>query len=75
MAKKYTPHGLRIYGEMTDDDGNIISIEESSAIGGIWIWLFIKNQRGEVAATPYLTRAQARKLATILLRFAEEKRK
>lgn len=79
---KRTERGFAIFGKVVDSRGNTITVQESSDAGGIYAWLFSRNRHGEtatvhhvtrepLAASPHLTRAQARKLAAILLRFAD----
>lgn len=82
MSKKRTPRGFEIFGEYKDSRGNVVRLQESSACGGPYVWIFVHNKDGnEVfehlgthhAVAPHLTRAQARRIGNALLRFAEGK--
>ena len=77
---KRTERGFAIYGEYKDSRGNSIRVQQSSAVGGPFCWLFVKDREGcEVyqhmgqysAVSPHLTRAQARRIGKALLRFAD----
>lgn len=80
-SNKRTPRGFAIYGEVADDRGNVTIIQQSSAIGGPYCWIFVKDKDGKdtvmvtppgvpMAVSPHLTKAQARHVAAALLRFA-----
>lgn len=82
MAKR-TPRGFAIYGEYKDSRGNTIRVQESSLAGGPYCWLFSGNSDGADtflhngqyhSVSPHLTRAQARRVAKALLRFADRGR-
>jgi tripartite-type tricarboxylate transporter receptor subunit TctC len=68
------------FRDLKDSRGNRIRVQESSAAGGPFAWLFVRNAHGEEvymhtgtwhAVSPHLTRAQARRLAKALMRFAD----
>ncbi len=83
---KRTPRGFAVFGQIKDRKGNSIRVQMSSEVGGPFCWIFTVNADGAEyvkrdpvpvacdpigVATPYLTRAQARRLATALLKFAD----
>lgn len=79
---KRTARGFAIFGTITDSYGNTITLQESSAGGGPFAWVFVRNRDGVdayihkptgslQAVSPHLTRTQARRLARLLLRFAD----
>lgn len=77
---KRTARGFAIFGEVKDSRGATIRVQESSACGGPFAYVFVKNEKGEeayihmgqlCAVSPHLTQAHARKLARLLLRFAD----
>lgn len=79
---KKTPRGFAIYSEIKDSRRNTIRVQQSSAAGGPFCWVFVHDAEGRDAyeylgqlhsVSPHLTRAQARRLANALLRFAETK--
>ena len=76
---KRTPRGFAIYGEYKDSRGNRIRVQESSDASGAHCWIFTHDAEGRSAyihnaemhsAAPHLTKAQARRVAAALLRFA-----
>jgi len=80
MSEKKTPRGFSIYGAYKDSRDNTVRIQESSACGGPFVWLFVRDAKGREtyehmgahqAVSPHLTRAQARRVAKALLRFAD----
>lgn len=81
MAKRNrTARGFAIYGAYKDSRGNTVRVQESSACGGPFCWIFANNPEGASAimhlgqpssVTPHLTKAQARRVARALLRFAD----
>ncbi len=82
---KRTSRGFGIYGEYKDSRGNVVRIQESSAVGGPYCWIFVTNKDGNeivpcvgapngmAAASPHLSRVEARRVAMALLKFAEGK--
>lgn len=79
---KRTPRGFKIYSEFKDTYGNQIRVQESSSAcaGRIWIFTSFSDGKevhyhctGHVSASPHLSKAQARRLAKTLLRFADGK--
>jgi hypothetical protein len=76
---KRTPRGFA-YRDIKDSRGSVVRVQQSSAVGGPFAWIFVRNSQGaEVnnhlgswhAVSPHLTRAQARRVARALLRFAD----
>lgn len=80
-----TERGFSIYGEVTDDRGNVTRVQRSSAVGEPCCYVFTKDRDGNdvhhnivgvmggaISVSPHLTREQARELAAILQRFADE---
>ncbi len=77
---KRTQRGFSIYGAYKDSRGNTVRVQQSSACGGPFVWLFVKDAQGRevyehmgqhTAVSPHMTRAQARRVAQALLRFAD----
>lgn len=77
---KKTNRGFGIYSEFTDSYGQGITVQESSSATKHCVWIFTKGRdgkdysmhMGEVhVPSPHLTKAQARRLAKALLKFAE----
>lgn len=83
MQLKRTERGFAIFGEVTDSRRNVIRAQESSACGGPYLYLFTHDSEGRelvpcvgtptgmISITPHLTQVQARKLAKLLLKFAD----
>lgn len=80
-ADEYTERGFAIYGKVTDDRGNVTRVQRSSAVGGPYCYLFTQDAQGRraylhlsdlCAPAPHLTAQQARDLAALLLRFADD---
>lgn len=80
-ANEYTERGFAIYGKVTDDRGNVTRVQRSSAMGGPYCYVFTQDAQGRrayfylsdiYAPAPHLTTQQARDLAAILLRFADD---
>jgi hypothetical protein len=80
--KKRTPRGFAVYGEYKDRDGRTVRIQESSRLDGPLCWIFCNDKDGRSAVmhlgqptsiAPHLTRAQARRVAKALLKFADGK--
>ena len=81
--RKRTERGFAIYGEVRDNRGNVTRVQESSIAAGPYCYLFVHDAEGRgarpdptsptgaFAPAPHLTRAQARRLAKALLRFAD----
>lgn len=78
-----TERGFTIYGRVTDGRGNVATVQESSAVGGPYAWVFVRDAEGRdvtfhrptgshVPATMHLDAARARELAGVLLAFAGE---
>jgi hypothetical protein len=76
---KRTPRGFEIFGEYKDSRGNVVRLQQSSAAGVPFVWIFVHGPNGNdvyehlgkfTAVSPHLTRAQARRIARALLRFA-----
>lgn len=81
---KKTKRGFGIYSEFKDTYGNTVRVQESSSAMKHCCWVFTSNRNGEdgifdqatgkyISATPHLTKAQARRLANALLKFADSK--
>lgn len=78
-----TPRGFAVFGRVTDNRGNVATVQESSAAEGSYCWVFVKDDEGHAvvpcAAAPggysavssHLNPAQARALAALLVRFAD----
>ena len=77
-----THRGFGIYSEFKDTYGNTIIVQESSAATKHCCWVFTTNREGKcgtfnqatqsfISASPHLTKAQAKRLAKALLKFAE----
>lgn len=78
-----TNRGFKIYGEYKDSKGSMVKIQESSAMGGPYVWIFCKDYKGNdvndcvgatdnrISVSPHLSRAQARRVAKALLEFAK----
>ena len=71
-AIEYTERGFAIYGRITDDRGNEVRVQRSSACGGPYAYVFTQDDRGRGAyfhmgephaPSPHLTASQARELA------------
>lgn len=80
-ADEYTERGFAIYGKVTDDRGNVTRVQRSSAVGGPYCYVFTQDAQGRRAyfhlgdpctPAPHLTAQQARDLAALLLRFADD---
>lgn len=78
-SKKRTPRGFSIYGEYKDSRGQTVRVQESSSAMGPCVWIFCNAEDGSdalihlgkpTARSPHLTKAQARRVAAALLRFA-----
>lgn len=78
---KRTQRGFRIYGEYKVSRLCTVRIQESSSAAGRFVWIFCHNEKGEDAivhlgkphaVSPHLSRAQARRVANALLKFADE---
>ena len=77
---KRTPRGFSIFTAIKDSNGHTVRVQESSRCGGPYVWLFCNNDETghdavihfgtPVAISPHLTRAQARRVAKALLKFA-----
>lgn len=81
---KRTSRGFAVYGEFKDGYGQTVRVQESSSAEGAFCWVFCKDQEGNDAIihlgkphsrSPHLSRAQARRLAKLLLKFADEARR
>lgn len=77
---KKTARGFSVYGEYKDSRRNKIRIQQSSSATQEAVWIFVENEKGEEAyvhlgqmhaVSPHLTKAQARRVAKALLRFAD----
>ena len=79
---KKTNRGFSIYSEFKDSYRNTVRVQESSAATQHCCWVFVTNEEGKdgvwdpatssyISATAHLTKAQARRLAKALLKFAE----
>ena len=77
---KRTPRGFAIYGDCKDSRGRSVRVQMSSAAGGPFAWIFCNEKDGSdavmhmgkpMAHSPHLTRAQARRVAKALMRFAD----
>lgn len=78
---KRTPRGFAVYGSLTDARKQRVRVQRSSEIGSPKCWLFthdaegndhhVHHMHGVVTASPYLTQGQARRLAEMLLAFAD----
>lgn len=79
-----TERGFTIYGRVTDGRGNVATVQESSAVGGPYAWVFVRDAEGRdvtfhrptgshVPATMHLDAAQARALARLLQAFAGDR--
>jgi hypothetical protein len=80
MSRTKKTHRGFAYRDIKDSRGNTVRVQQSSAAGGPFAWIFVKNAEGQeviehlgsfVAVSPHLTRAQARRVAKALLRFAD----
>lgn len=76
---KRTPRGFSVYSEIKDSNGRTIRVQESSRADGPCVWIFCTDADGAdavmhvgkpMAFSPHLTKAQARRVAAALLRFA-----
>jgi hypothetical protein len=77
---KLTERGFVIFGEVTDNRGSVTTVQESSADGEPYCHVFTRDRYGNevitqhkdppLSVSPHLTQKQARKLATLLLKFA-----
>jgi len=79
---KKTSRGFNIYSEFKDSYNNQIRVQESSSAMKECVWIFCDYPEGKSvkfhagdwqSAAPHLTKAQARKLAKALLKFADRK--
>ena len=77
---KRTPRGFAIYGEYKDANNQIVRIQESSRADGPLVWIFCNDEDGNdvvmhlgvpQSRSPHLTKAQARRVAMALLKFAD----
>lgn len=79
---KKCSRGFNIYSEFKDTHGNTVTVKESSAAMKHCVWIFVKNKNGAdgvwdnatgqyISASPHLSKAQAKRLAKALLKFAE----
>jgi len=80
---KKTNRGFPIYSEFKDTYKNTIRVQMSSSACAPRCWVFVKDKDGNdgvfdkatgqyISATAHLSKAQARRLARALLKFAEE---
>lgn len=80
---KKTNRGFSIFSQFKDSYGQDIRVQESSGIGpnGGFVWIFCKKGDADgvehlgrwQSYSPHLTRAQARRVAKALLKFADGK--
>jgi hypothetical protein len=79
---KRTSRGFAVFTEFVDTYGNKVRVQQSSAAGVDRCWIFSNYPDGSsakhhgatgelVSPSPHLTRAQARRVAKALLRFAD----
>lgn len=76
---KRTPRGFAVYSQMKDRKGQEVRVQMSSEMGGPFCWIFCKKDGADgvmhlgnwQSFSPYLTRAQARRVAKALLKFAD----
>jgi hypothetical protein len=77
---KRTPRGFSVYGEYKDANNQTVRIQESSRADGPLVWIFCNDADGSdavmhlgkpTARSPHLTKAQARRVAKALLKFAD----
>lgn len=78
-----TERGLMVYGQVRDDRGDVVRVQDSSAAAKAYCYVFVHDDEGRsarlcpeapggaTAVAAHLTRAQARRLARLLLRFAD----
>ena len=76
-----TQRGFAIYGQLTDDNGTIIRVQQSSIAGKRRVWIFADldgngtmppHHNGKCqSCAAHLSPVQARRIANALLRFAE----
>lgn len=80
IRMKKTNRGFNIYSEFSDTRDNRIIIQESSDAMKHCCWIFVKDSEGRevyehlgkiYAHSPHLSKAQAKRLAKALLKFAE----
>ena len=78
---KKTLRGFNIYGSLTDSRKNKLRVQESSEIGPPRVWLFAQNKDGNdaiihlgkpMSISPYLSKAQAKRLADMLMRLVND---
>lgn len=78
---KKTSRGFSIYGEYKDSRGNTLRVQKSSSAMEDAVWIFVKDKDGQEAyehlgeihaVSPHLTKAQARRVAAALMKFANE---
>lgn len=79
---KKTNRGFNIYSEIKDTHFNTITVQQSSDACIDACWIFVKNKEGKdgvwdkatgqwVSSTAHLTKAQAKRVAKALMKFAE----
>ena len=83
-APERTARGFAVYGSVTDERGNIVRVQRSSAMGDPRCHVFTHDGHdrncvpcvgahdGWLAVSPHLDATQARALAAALLRFADD---
>lgn len=78
-ATSINERGFGEYGVVTDSRGNTVTVRQSSAVGGPYVYLFTADEKGNDtyrpggrAVSPHLTVAQARELIACLERFVAD---
>lgn len=70
---KRTQRGFAVYGLIKDSRGVVLRVQQSSAMGGPYVWLFVDDvkQVYREEPAPHLNRAQAKRVIKALQRFVE----
>ena len=77
---KRTPRGFALYTDFTDTEGYRVRVQKSSLATAARVWIFCNDKDGNDGVvhlgtwqsySPHLSKAQARRVAKALLRFAD----
>ena len=73
--RTFTPRGFEDFARFKDTHGNTVTVRESSADGGPFVWVFCHHEDAGVHTdnAPHLDKLQALKLAQALTDFAYRK--